>query len=136
MSDAVHCGSGGGDDSSFGLRIASVFIILVGSTSGALFPVLAKRSSWLNVPKPIFEFVFMSFFLIMVFYNHTALPNTSVLESLYVPRPIKAGRFCLTYYYYYFKDCHSVHPSSRIWNRGTLKSMFISELGIICRVIL
>ena len=90
MSDAVHCGSGGGDDSSFGLRIASVFIILVGSTSGALFPVLAKRSTWLNVPKPIFEFVFMSFFLIMVFYNHTALPNTSVLESLYVPRPIKS----------------------------------------------
>ena len=58
MSSAVECGSGGGDDSSFGLRIASVFIILVGSTSGALFPVLAKRSSWLNVPKPIFEFVF------------------------------------------------------------------------------
>ena len=60
MSDALDCGSGGGDDSSFGLRIASVFIILVGSMTGALFPVLAKRSSWLHVPKPIFEFVLSS----------------------------------------------------------------------------
>ena len=68
MSAAVECGSGGGDDSSFGLRIASVFIILVGSTSGALFPVLAKRSSWLHVPKPVFEFVFKSFF-----HNHGSL---------------------------------------------------------------
>ena len=61
MSDANNCGSGGGDDSTFGLRIASVFIILVGSMSGALFPVLAKRSSWLHVPKPVFEFVLKSF---------------------------------------------------------------------------
>ena len=97
MSAAVECGSGGGDDSSFGLRIASVFIILVGSTSGALFPVLAKRSSWLNVPKPIFEFVlsesFRSFFIIM---GHTALPNTSVQESSYVGRPFRTGKSCLT----------------------------------------
>ena len=68
MSDAVDCGSGGGDDSSFGLRIASVFIILVGSMAGALFPVLAKRSKWLHVPKLVFEFVLV--FIIMVFYIH------------------------------------------------------------------
>ena len=68
MSDAVACGSGGGDDSSLGLRIGSVFIILVGSMAGALFPVLAKRSSWLHVPKPVFEFVFKSFF-----HNHGSL---------------------------------------------------------------
>ena len=71
MSDAVDCGSGGGDDSSFGLRIASVFIILVGSMTGALFPVLAKRSSWLHVPKPMFEFVLWSFFIIVVFYDRS-----------------------------------------------------------------
>ena len=69
MSDAVDCGSGGGDDSSFGLRIASVFIILAGSMAGALFPVLAKRSSWLHVPKLVFEFV-LQVFIIMVFYIH------------------------------------------------------------------
>jgi hypothetical protein len=90
MSDAVDCGSGGGDDSSFGLRIASVFIILVGSMAGALFPVLAKRSSWLHVPKLVFEFV-LKFFIILVFYIHvvTASPNTLVQESLYDRRPFR-----------------------------------------------
>ncbi|KAG6813873.1 hypothetical protein H0H92_006280 [Tricholoma furcatifolium] len=39
-----------------GLRIASVFIILFGSTCGALFPVLAKRSTWLHVPKGVFKY--------------------------------------------------------------------------------
>ena len=92
MSDAVDCGSGGGDDSSFGLRIASVFIILVGSMTGALFPVLAKRSSWLHVPKPMFEFVLWSFFIIVVFYDHTALPNTLVRESLYGRRLFRVGK--------------------------------------------
>jgi zinc transporter 1/2/3 len=55
MSD-INCGSGGGDSSGLNLRIASIFVILIGSTSGALFPVLAKRSSWLHVPKSIFDF--------------------------------------------------------------------------------
>lgn len=49
------CGSGGGSDSDFNLRVAAIFVILVGSCSGALFPVLAKRSSWLHVPKSVFE---------------------------------------------------------------------------------
>lgn len=61
ITDVIDCGSGGGADTSFRIRIASVFVILVGSTSGALFPVLAKRSSWLRVPQPIFEFVFLPF---------------------------------------------------------------------------
>lgn len=47
----------------FGLRVASIFIILIGSTFGALFPVVAKRSTWLHVPKSIFEYVlFLVFF--------------------------------------------------------------------------
>lgn len=56
----VNCGSGGGADTFPKLRIASVFIILIGSMSGALFPVLAKRSSWLRVPKAVFECVFLN----------------------------------------------------------------------------
>jgi solute carrier family 39 (zinc transporter), member 1/2/3 len=57
MSD-LNCGSGGGADTYHGLRIASVFIILVGSTFGALFPVLARRTSWLHVPKAVFEYAY------------------------------------------------------------------------------
>lgn len=44
-------------NSLIGLRVASIFIILVGSMSGALFPVLARRSKWLHVPKGVFESV-------------------------------------------------------------------------------
>ena len=39
------------------LRIAAIFIILIGATGGALFPVLARRSKWLHVPKSVFEYV-------------------------------------------------------------------------------
>jgi len=62
--DTFNCGSGGGADTYFSLRVASIFIILIGSSCGALFPVLAKRSSWLHVPKGVFEYVgFVSDFL-------------------------------------------------------------------------
>ena len=131
MSDAVSCGSGGGDDSSLGLRIGSVFIILVGSMTGALFPVLAKRSSWLHVPKPIFEFVLGSFLIFMVIYDHIASQNSLVRESLYGRRLFRVGKFCLTFFSP--EDCHSVYPSSRFWYTGTVKSMFVSGLGAICR---
>lgn len=58
MSDSdVNCGNGGGSDTFFGLRIASVFIIWAGSTFGAMFPVLARRTSLVNVPKWLFECV-------------------------------------------------------------------------------
>ncbi|KAI0630673.1 ZIP zinc/iron transport family [Trametes polyzona] len=55
--DAPNCGSGGGDTSYTGLRIASVFIILVTSLIGALFPVLAKRTKWLaaRIPTRVFD---------------------------------------------------------------------------------
>ena len=52
---ADACGIGGGADTYFGLRVASIFIIWTGSTFGALFPVLARRTRWLNVPHGLFE---------------------------------------------------------------------------------
>lgn len=63
--EEVHCGVGGGADTLLGLRVAAIFVILVGSSCGALFPVLARRSSWLHVPKSVFECVsFAIYFLI------------------------------------------------------------------------
>lgn len=62
-----NCGEGGGDDAFLGLRVASVFIILGCSCTGALFPVLAKRSTWLHVPAPMFKCVM--FTLMNVFSN-------------------------------------------------------------------
>ncbi|KAF8817477.1 ZIP-like iron-zinc transporter [Phlegmacium glaucopus] len=83
MSDAVNCGSGGGADTSLHLRIASVFIILIGSVSGALFPVLARRSSWLHIPKAVFDFAkyFGSGVIIATAFIHLLGPALDELGS-------------------------------------------------------
>ncbi|KAG2039860.1 ZIP-like iron-zinc transporter [Suillus americanus] len=82
MSD-LNCGSGGGATTYPQLRIASVFIILIGSMSGALFPVLAKRSSWLRVPKAVFDFAkyFGSGVIIATAFIHLLSPAISELTS-------------------------------------------------------
>ena len=56
--EELNCGEGGGSDEFFGLRVASIFIILIGSMFGALFPVLARRTKWLSsrVPHGLFDF--------------------------------------------------------------------------------
>ncbi|KAF8813469.1 ZIP zinc/iron transport family [Phlegmacium glaucopus] len=84
MSNAdINCGSGGGADTSFHLRIASVFIILVSSTSGALFPVVAKRSTWLHIPRPLFDFAkyFGSGVIIATAFIHLLGPGLEELGS-------------------------------------------------------
>jgi len=53
----MNCGTGGGADDFLGLRIASVFIILIGSLLGAFFPLVARRSSMIKIPKVLFEYV-------------------------------------------------------------------------------
>ena len=55
--DEPSCSDGGGADTYFHLRIGSVFVVLVTSTGGALFPLLAKRSTKINLPGYLFEFV-------------------------------------------------------------------------------
>ena len=52
-----NCGAGGGVDTHFGLRVGSIFVILVGAGGGALFPVLIKRSKRISLPGYIFEYV-------------------------------------------------------------------------------
>ncbi|KAG1880751.1 ZIP-like iron-zinc transporter [Suillus subluteus] len=82
MSD-LNCGSGGGATTYPQLRIASVFIILIGSMSGALFPVLATRSSWLHVPKAVFDFAkyFGSGVIIATAFIHLLSPAIQELTS-------------------------------------------------------
>ncbi|KAF5383718.1 hypothetical protein D9615_003583 [Tricholomella constricta] len=81
--EALNCGSGGGADDFFGLRIASIFVILVGSSAGALFPVLARRSSWLHVPKAVFDFAkyFGSGVIIATAFIHLLAPALDALSS-------------------------------------------------------
>lgn len=80
---ALNCSSDGGADDLLGLRVAAIFIILVGSSSGALFPVLARRSSWLHVPKFIFDFAkyFGSGVIIATAFIHLLAPALDALGS-------------------------------------------------------
>ncbi|KAK7459651.1 hypothetical protein VKT23_009633 [Stygiomarasmius scandens] len=85
--DTLNCGSGGGADTFFGLRVASIFIIAVGSTFGALFPVLARRSSWLRVPRSLFDFAkyFGSGVIIATAFIHLLSPALDALGSECLP---------------------------------------------------
>jgi len=79
----MDCGNGGGANTYFGLRVASVFIILVSSTLGASFPVIAKRVSWLRIPKGAFDFAkyFGSGVIIATAFIHLLSPGLSELSS-------------------------------------------------------
>lgn len=57
--DEVDCSEGGGDDRFLGLRIGSIFIILACATCGALFPVIAKRSSCLHLPRSAYAYALL-----------------------------------------------------------------------------
>ncbi|KAJ6565684.1 Zinc/iron permease [Mycena sp. CBHHK59/15] len=78
-----ECGNLNNADTYLGLRVSSVFIILFCATGGALFPVLAKRSAWLQVPKFIFEFAkyFGSGVIIATAFIHLLSPGLDDLSS-------------------------------------------------------
>ncbi|KAF8217057.1 ZIP-like iron-zinc transporter [Mycena galopus ATCC 62051] len=65
------------------LRVASVFIVLVCATIGTLFPVLARRSTWLHVPKGVFDFAkyFGSGVIIATAFIHLLSPGLDELSS-------------------------------------------------------
>ncbi|KJA28165.1 hypothetical protein HYPSUDRAFT_62552 [Hypholoma sublateritium FD-334 SS-4] len=83
MDTDINCGSGGGSQTKTSLRILSIFVILIGSMSGALFPVLARRSSWLHVPKGVFDFAkyFGSGVIIATAFIHLLSPGLDELGS-------------------------------------------------------
>ena len=54
-SHGFGCGPGGAVDAKMGLRIAAIFIILFASLSAAVFPILAKRTTVVRVPKNVYE---------------------------------------------------------------------------------
>ncbi|KAI0046087.1 ZIP zinc/iron transport family [Auriscalpium vulgare] len=81
--DVLNCGGGGGATTYKSLRIASIFIIWFGSSFGALFPVLARRTSWLAVPPALFEFAkyFGSGVIIATAFIHLLDPAIDELNS-------------------------------------------------------
>ncbi|KAF7330007.1 hypothetical protein MKEN_00264700 [Mycena kentingensis (nom. inval.)] len=82
-SEAPACGAVDNGTTFQELRIAAVFIIWVTSTAGTLFPVLARRSKWLHVPKSLFEFAkyFGSGVIIATAFIHLLAPALEALSS-------------------------------------------------------
>ncbi|KIK78402.1 hypothetical protein PAXRUDRAFT_36647 [Paxillus rubicundulus Ve08.2h10] len=82
-SSDLNCGNGGGADSHTSLRIASVFVVLIGSSFGALFPVLAKKTRWMKVPDVVFNFAkyFGSGVIIATSFIHLLSPALDELGS-------------------------------------------------------
>ncbi|KAJ7848313.1 ZIP-like iron-zinc transporter [Mycena leptocephala] len=83
MSTELECGNLDNGETYLGLRVASVFVILVCATTGTLFPVLAKRSTSLHVPKSLFEFAkyFGSGVIIATAFIHLLSPALDELSS-------------------------------------------------------
>ncbi|KAJ7850996.1 ZIP-like iron-zinc transporter [Mycena leptocephala] len=83
MSTELECGNLDNAETYLGLRVASVFVILVCATTGTLFPVLAKRSTSLHVPKLLFEFAkyFGSGVIIATAFIHLLSPALDEFSS-------------------------------------------------------
>ncbi|QRV74224.1 ZIP Zinc/iron transport family protein [Ceratobasidium sp. AG-Ba] len=85
MADAetVQCGPVDNEDTHLQMRIASIFIILVTSSSGALFPVIASRVKFLNVHKSVFQAAkyFGSGVIIATAFIHLLAPAFEQLGS-------------------------------------------------------
>ncbi|KAG9036343.1 high-affinity Zn(2+) transporter zrt1 [Tulasnella sp. JGI-2019a] len=82
MSDS-QCGSLQNQPDYLGLRIASVFVILISSSIGALFPVLAKRATSLSLPRAVYDFAkyFGSGVIIATAFIHLLAPAFEELGS-------------------------------------------------------
>ncbi|KAJ7905981.1 ZIP-like iron-zinc transporter [Mycena leptocephala] len=83
MSSDDSCTAATNPNTYMPLRVASVFVVLVCATTGTLFPVLARRSKWLHVPKSVFDFAkyFGSGVIIATAFIHLLSPALDELSS-------------------------------------------------------
>ncbi|KZV85852.1 ZIP zinc/iron transport family [Exidia glandulosa HHB12029] len=80
--DGDGCGPPDADDIFFHLRVASIFIILVTSSFGAIFPIIAAQGRW-RVHPLVFEFVkfFGSGVIIATAFIHLLAPAFESLSN-------------------------------------------------------
>ncbi|RPB01157.1 ZIP zinc/iron transport family [Choiromyces venosus 120613-1] len=87
---APRCGGGNSYDGRMGLRISAVFVILLGSTFGALFPVVAKKNPRLKIPDwtMMFAKYFGSGVIICTAFIHLLTPANEALTDPCLTGPI------------------------------------------------
>ncbi|KAF2440375.1 putative Low-affinity zinc transporter of the plasma membrane [Karstenula rhodostoma CBS 690.94] len=83
----VRCSSSNDYDGRIGIRISSIFVILVGSMFGAVFPVFARRNRQLGIPE--------SLFFIAKYFGSGVIIATAFIHLL-APANEALGDECLT----------------------------------------
>jgi hypothetical protein len=111
MSESLpNCGSGGGDASFQGLRVASLFIIWTTSSFAATFPVVAQRSRLIHFPLAVFESVsFLCQFLFL-----TSSPQNSQI------------------FWLWGHHRHCVHPPPRPRHQRTYLILSWTRMAALC----
>ncbi|PWW72566.1 ZIP zinc/iron transport family [Tuber magnatum] len=87
---APKCGGGNEYDGRMGLRISAVFVILVGSTLGALFPIAGRNHPRLKIPEwaMMFAKYFGSGVIICTAFIHLLTPANEALTDPCLRGPI------------------------------------------------
>ncbi|KAH7323423.1 ZIP-like iron-zinc transporter [Rhizoctonia solani] len=111
--ETIGCGDVQREDSYTGLRIASLFIILVTSIFGAAFPVLASRVRFLSVHKQIFEGA--------KYFGSGVIIATAFIHLL-DPAVRKLGSKCLT-------GAWTEYPWALAMTMGSVFCIFFVELA-------
>ncbi|KAI0834886.1 ZIP zinc/iron transport family [Hypoxylon sp. FL0890] len=140
FSVTVDCDSGNGYDGRMGVRISSIFVILVGALIGAVLPVVLARGTKVRVPGKAFFVAkyFGSGVIIGTAFMHLLSPAFDALKSPCLPDgPINnydwAAGICLMTVFVMFTiellasrfdffghnhDAHAIDPSVSILKKG------------------
>ncbi|KAL8992493.1 MAG: hypothetical protein Q9169_007060 [Polycauliona sp. 2 TL-2023] len=109
--EAVACDAGNEYDGRIGLRISAIFVILVGSLFGALFPVYAARHKGVGVPAWVFFIAkyFGSGVIIATAFIHLLSPAYDALGNECLTGPITdydwvAGIALMTIFVLFFTE--------------------------------
>ncbi|OJJ46961.1 hypothetical protein ASPZODRAFT_1863327 [Penicilliopsis zonata CBS 506.65] len=94
--DTDACSTGNDFDGKMGLRISSIFVIMVGSMFGAVFPVLARRLGGAGIPSWAFFIAkyFGSGVIIATAFIHLLAPAEEALTDPCLTGPITAYSWC------------------------------------------
>ncbi|KAF2703892.1 putative plasma membrane low affinity zinc ion transporter [Pleomassaria siparia CBS 279.74] len=93
LTEKISCSSQNDFDGRIGLRISAIFVILLGSTLGAVFPVIARRHRSLGVPDWAFFIAkyFGSGVIIATAFIHLLAPANEALGDPCLTGPIADG---------------------------------------------
>ncbi|KAJ4357562.1 low-affinity Zn(2+) transporter zrt2 [Didymosphaeria variabile] len=106
-----HCLGNNDYDGRMGIRISSIFVILIGSLFGAVFPVFARRNRQLGVPESLFFIAkyFGSGVIIATAFIHLLAPanealGNECLEGVITVYPWPEGIALMTIFLMFFLE--------------------------------